>query len=173
MSSCGPQARAHGDHHPLAHAAGKLVGIFLHHGRSVLDACLFQQRQGAAPSLLMGKAQMAAQPLGHLIADGEHRVQGIHDILEDHADVAAANQIKLLFAQGEKVLPPEANRAAGNLSLPWEQPQDRQRRDALAAAALTHDAQDFALIHVEGNPVSTGNKLLSAAESDIQRVHLK
>ena len=149
------------------------MGILPHHGRSALDTHLFQQRQGAATCSFPGKAQVAAQSLGHLVADGEHRVQGVHDVLENHADVAAADEIQLLFTQGKKVLPPEANLAPGDLPLPGKQPQDGQCRDALAAAAFAHDAKNFTLIHVKGNPVGTGNKLLSAAESNIQRVHLK
>ena len=51
MISLGLQASADGDHHPLAHAAGKLMRILLQAALGVGDADQFQQlERGRAPS---------------------------------------------------------------------------------------------------------------------------
>jgi hypothetical protein len=43
------------------------------------------------------------RPLGELAPDREHRVERGHRLLEDHADLPAANAAHLLLAEAEKV----------------------------------------------------------------------
>ena len=46
---------------------------------------------------------MQAQTFGHLLADGEHGVQRGHRLLEDHADLIAANLAHQIAAAGREI----------------------------------------------------------------------
>ena len=90
----------HGDHHPLPHAAGELVRIFAHPPRRRRDADqgqhLDRPRSSACARV---EALVQPQRLADLAADGQHRVQAGHRLLEDHADVVAAQLAHLGFRQ--------------------------------------------------------------------------
>ena len=88
ISRSGVAGQRHGDHHALAHAAGHLVRIFVEaalrargcaRGRSASIARLRSAGAGC-------RAVVRAHRLGDLVADGEHRVQAGHRLLEDHRD---------------------------------------------------------------------------------------
>ena len=81
---------------------------------------------------------MAAHALRHLAADGQHRVQAVHDVLKDHGDFFAPDQVQLRRGQGKQVLSLKQNFAPGDFSLPGQQPQNGQGGHAFAAAALPH-----------------------------------
>ena len=52
--------------------------------------------------------------LHHLRPDGQHRVQGHHGVLEDHADAVAPHLAHLFLGKGRKVAPVKPDRAVGN-----------------------------------------------------------
>ena len=88
------------------------------------------------------------------LSDREQRIERRHRLLEDHRDVVAANALHLRFAQTEQVRALEADRAADDApGRAGDEAQDRQRRDALAAARLADDAQRFAAANSIGNAV--------------------
>ncbi len=80
------------DHHALPHAAGELMRIFAGapprlgnlHEREHLDRPV--ERRAPRQMLVQGDA------LGDLPADGHHRIEARHRLLEDHADPVAANR---------------------------------------------------------------------------------
>ncbi len=100
----------------------------------------------------MGQTPVEAQGLGHLLADGEDRIQGGHGFLEDHGDVVAPDLAHPGLGAPAQVFPLKADRAGhlGRGSL--EEPQDGQRGDGLAAAGLPHQAQGLAGGQVETHP---------------------
>ena len=67
--------QGHGDHHPLAHTAGELVGVLVHPLARLGNANQFQQLDGSFPGLLGIHPLVQHQRLFNLIADGEHRIQ--------------------------------------------------------------------------------------------------
>ena len=85
----------HGDHHPLAHAAGKLVGKVVDGRLGVAYAYLRQQLQRPGPGLGRRHLAVVEQRLHQLLADGHIRIQAGHRILEDHGDIATANPAQL------------------------------------------------------------------------------
>ena len=89
ISRRGLQADGHGDHDPLAHAAGELMGEGIEARGGLRDADLVQQLDGAPAALGAAAALMHAQRLHDLEADGEAGVQARHRLLEDHGDVLA------------------------------------------------------------------------------------
>src|SRR5262245_56471545 len=85
---------------------------------------------------------MKARGLADLRADGQHRVEGGHRLLEDHRDVVAAHCAHLCFVELEQVPAIELDRAtddpAGRIG---DEPHHGERRHALAAAGFADDRQ--------------------------------
>ena len=108
--------------------------------------------RAVAASLVELEVQL--QGLGHLLADGEHRVQRGHRLLEDHRDAVTANLADLVFVELEEVLALEehltGNDAAGR---DRDQLEEGEGADALAAAALAHECEGFAFLDVVGDAV--------------------
>ncbi len=92
-----------GDHHPLAHATGQLVGEAVQTLGRFRDAHLLQQRQG--PLARFGLAQVLMEPngLGDLVAHAVHRVERRQGFLKDHRHAVAAHMAHLLFAHRHKI----------------------------------------------------------------------
>ena len=134
--------QGHGDHDALAHAAGKVVGELGEPdlGRGEPDAR--EHRDGAAPGLLLGHALVGQEDLGELAADRVHGVERRHGLLEDHADAAAADALHLHGGQVQEVPALEDDLPSQDLSGRLrEQPHQRERGHALAAARLPDKAQ--------------------------------
>jgi hypothetical protein len=94
--------------------------------------------------------QVELQGLADLAADGQHRVERGHRVLEDHGDLFAPDLAHLVLVQIEQVLAAKVDFAlddfAGGLG---DQTHDAQGADAFAAAALAYHAEGFFLIDVE------------------------
>jgi hypothetical protein len=84
-----PADHGHGDHHPLAHAAGQLVGVITQPVFRRWDAHPVQPPGRFFQGLGPRQAQVRHQGFGHLPADGQHGVQGGHRFLENHTDLTA------------------------------------------------------------------------------------
>ena len=102
---------------------------------------------------------MRAHHVDELVADPQHRVEGVHRALEDHRDVAPAVLAKLLAALVEEVLAPEADLAAGDARRLAEDLQDRVARGALAAAGLAGEAEDLTCVDLEVDVVDGAHAL--------------
>ena len=64
----------HGDHHPLAHTAGKLVGVTVHSGLGIADTDFAQQFDSAFSRLGFCHAAMHPQGFDQLRADAHKRI---------------------------------------------------------------------------------------------------
>ena len=126
----------HRDHHPLLLAARHLRRIGVDLEFRVGDADLGQQRDRALPRLRRPHAHVHAQHLGQLEADGEHRVQRCHRLLEDHRDVGAADLAQFVLAELDQIPPAVDDLAARQHRRIFlgQQAEDRKRGDRLAAA---------------------------------------
>ena len=82
----------HGDHGALAHAAGQLVRIFPRALLRLGNAHQAQHLDGLVAGLLPAESLVQQQHLGDLAADGQHRIERGHRLLEDHRDVLAAHR---------------------------------------------------------------------------------
>ena len=142
----GPAGQRHRDHHALAHAAGKLVRIFLRALRRLGDADeVAAARPPALQRLPCGHAPMQAQRFGDLVADRNHRVERGHRLLEDHRDRLPRIARISASLEAEQVGAFERHRAADDPARRVRhQPHDRQRGHALAAAGLADDRQRLA-----------------------------
>src|SRR5690606_31582564 len=97
-----------------------------------------------------------------------------HRLLEDHADLAAADAFDLVLRQLEQVAPVEADRAleAGG-GAGREQAQDGEGGDALAASGFADDAENLAAADIEAHAVDRGNGAGLGAECRSQVANRK
>ena len=133
-----------GNQHALAHAAGKLMRIVVEAPLAVGNADELQELDRTPACRGLVEPLMDHQVLGDLLADGEHRVERGHGVLEDHSDPVPANLGHLLFGQREQVAVAEKHAPAADLPGWVDEPQDRERGHALAGAGLADDAEDLA-----------------------------
>ena len=132
----------HGDHHPLAHAAGELVRIVAHPARGVGDAHQGQHLRGAGPGLGVRLALVDDDRLGDLLAHGQHRVERGHRFLEHHGDAVAADAPHRRLVERQQVEAVEAHGAADHAAEHRrQQAHDGKRGDRLAAARFADHAR--------------------------------
>ncbi len=157
------EARMHGEGprygHPLPLAAGELMGVLV---QEILRRCHVHDPQKLAQTArhrrLVGHQPMAqkggAENPGHLM----HRVQrGVRVLVDDLHGLAIALKIP---PHGPNVLPLEENLAAGRP----EQASDHLARGRLAAATLPHQADNLALVDVQGDVVHRLDDTVGLAE---------
>ena len=140
----------HGDHGALPHAAGELEGVAVDQlvGIGYLD--LAQQLDRGGSGRVPVHALVQAQRLDDLRADGVHRRQRTHRLLEDEADAPAADAQQFRAALGERhdvdlpVAVAQQHPAAGDGAVFVDNAQKRAGGDALARAALADQAKRLA-----------------------------
>src|SRR5690625_2550900 len=107
----------------------------------LVDADL-PQRFDSTPAGFLARAQTVPQDgLGQLPFEGERGVQGVHGVLEDHADSLSAKPPQPVLPRpdllhrvsGSEIEPC----GAGDLRVAGQQSEDRTHRHALAGAGLT------------------------------------
>ena len=138
----------------LAHATGELVRIEIDLGFGIGDADLRQGGDGAAARLGTGDRLMRFQGEPDLRADGQHRVQRHHRVLEDHRDLLAADFSQFGGGETDEFAPFQLDRgacfdAAGRI----DQADDREAGDALARAGFADEAHHLAALQREGDAV--------------------
>ena len=150
----GVAADRHGDHRPLAHAAGELERVLVDALVGVRDAHAGEQVRGHLPRLLLALALMEHDRLGDLLADLHDRVQARHRVLEDHRDVVAADRAHLVVVDGAQVLVAEHERPLDHLAgRVGDEPHERHGGDGLAGAGLADDADGLAAVEREAHAV--------------------
>ena len=163
----GLAGQRHGDHHPLVHAAGKLVGIVLEALARCRDADVVEktQRLGAGRRAL--QSAMQAQRLLDLTADAVHRVEAGRRILEDEGDALAAHPFQGGRRRLEKIRAVE-NGLAGDAGALSEQAEDGEPGHALAAPGLTDQPDGFTAAHAQVDSVENTHRPGSDGEIDRQ-----
>ena len=149
----GLTGQCNSDHHTLAHTAGQLVGVLLQALFRLVDANQLQQLLSACPCLLLVLIGVQADDLHDLVADGVHRVQAGHGVLEDDGDLVAADLAEVLLLHVLDLVAVEPHLAAHQLAGVSGQAHNGVGGDRLTGAGLTHNAQNIALIHGKGNAV--------------------
>ncbi len=155
----------HGDHRPLAHAAGELVWVAVEAGAGLGDADEVEHLDGALLGHRHRDLVVSANGLGELVADGVHRVQRRHRILEDHGDALAPDVASDLVAKADQLLAVEPGRAGDPRRL-RQQPEQRHRRHRLARSGLADDAEDLALVQVEADAAHGLDETVIGREPD-------
>src|SRR6185437_9738960 len=166
----GLAGQRHGDHDPLALAAGQLVGV----------ACLPPGRHADAveqlgrPRVGLPAAGLLVQHdgLADLLPDRADRVERTHRALEDHGRAGPAHRAQLLPAEGDDVLALEQD-------LPVEpggggqQPQQAERHGRLAAAGLPRHPECLAGLEAEADAADGADGVPAGAVGHRQVAHLE
>ena len=153
------------DHHPLAHAPGKLVREVRQPALRSRNSDTAQQFHSPLPGLPPTHPEMGAQRFLDLEAHGQNRIEGSHRILEDEPDLAASNPSQILPAELKQV-PALEHRFPGQ-DLGWrhgQQPQHGQHRRALAGTALAHNPEELAFPDLEADAVNRANITLAGSK---------
>ena len=110
-----------------------------------------QHLNGPPFGLTLADILMLLEHLHDLVAHSIHRVEGGHGVLKDHGNLLAAHPAHPALSVGEDVLVLEKNLSVHHPAGVLKQAHDGQAGDALAAAALSHDAQHLALVHIKAD----------------------
>src|ERR1039458_8032468 len=115
---------------------------------------------------------MRQHRFGNLIAHAHHRIERGHRLLENHADLSAADVSHLWLRPGEEILATKLN-VAVNARLWRQQGPDGQRADRLPPALLAHQSQDLARRNLKTHIADSGHVSLSGGEFDGEIADLK
>jgi hypothetical protein len=138
------------------------------------DAHQFQHLDGARTGGLGTEVGVGAQRLDDLPADGVHRVQRGHRLLEDHRHAATAQLAPCLGRQLQHVAALEAQRLGLHLARRLRhQPHQRQRGDALAATGFAHQADAAPAPDLETDAVDRAEQAAVGVEPGAQVAHLE
>jgi hypothetical protein len=145
----------HGDHNPLAHAAGELARVGVQPPGGAGHAHPVEQFHRPSPG--RGPADAAGgEHLLELAAEGDHRIEGRQRVLQHQADDRAADVPHA--AQGRPVGDPvDAHRATHHG--PAGQAEGAERQRALTGTRLADDADPLAggdgQVHAVHGPVQS------------------
>src|SRR5579883_1769484 len=139
------------DRHPLPHAARHLVRELARAPLGLGNADLGQELDGAREGRSLREAQMLAQGLGDLAADGEHRVERGHRVLKNDGELPPAQPPKRLARDRVEIPPLEAH-ASRDPRCMGQQAQHGARQHRLARARFADDAQGAPGGEAEAHP---------------------
>ncbi len=176
----GVAGQGHGDHHALAHAAGKFEGVAVHGAMRVRDFDRGQQFDRARAGLLAGQAEMQANRLPHLVPHLVDGGEGGHGFLEDHRDLVAAevaDRAAMRVHGGEVhrggILAMEQDAAAGDAAGRIDDLKDGARGDGFAGAAFADDAGGEPAGEGEGNAIHRAHQAGAGGEGDVEVADLQ
>jgi len=162
----------HRDHHALVHAAGHLVREVLQARARRRNADLLQQLDRAMARRAAVHAEVQAQGLGQLEADGEAGIETRRRLLEDHRDLLADDRAPLALAGAEQVAPGEGEPLRAHAARRGDEPHQREHRHALAGARLADDAQHLAFVEREAHALDRTHHPRVRRELDVQVLDL-
>ena len=167
----------HGDHGALPHATRKLMRVRIGNALRVGHTDLVEDVNRAPTRLFFILGLMQQDSLFDLHANGEHRIERGHRLLEDHRDVVAANGTHLIavLVQAQNIdrfifvsILFEEDLAAFVFANGRGELHDSQASLALAAARLADDAQHLAAWDVETNAVERPHRANGGVEVHLQ-----
>ncbi len=163
----GAVGERHRDHHPLALAAGELVGVGAHPGFGVAEADLAEKFEDAGAGLGADEALVQREALADLPLDGVQRVEAGHRLLEDEADVVAAHVAQGAGVGGEHLLAAVTDRA-GDVGVLRQKADGGERGDRLARAAFADEGEGLARVELEADAAHGLAALAALHEGDAE-----
>ena len=153
----GLQREGSGDEHPLAHAAGELVGVLAGTDLRIVEAHLVEQLDHARLDAVLVAPPVDTQGLSDARADRAHRVQGAGGVLRDEADPGAAQLAPGPFGQAHELLryaigTGEGDGASGDAAVVGQQADRGLRGGGLPGAGFTDQSGDLATVDGEVDP---------------------
>ena len=143
-----------GDHHALAHATGKLVGIDVHPSHRIGDSDGLEERDGGVVCRFRVEPEPLAQTLCQLPLNPEDRVQGGHRVLEDHRDLSSPDVSELALGEAGYLVAREPDGPGVQYPAARKQAHDRAGKDGLTRAGLAHHAEGTTALEFERDSVN-------------------
>ena len=168
-----PAGDGHGDHHPLAHPAGQLVGVAVQHHVRGGDAQLLQQFPAAPAGLGTPHPLVEHQGLRQLVGDGVDGVEGGHRLLENHRDLVAPDFPQHAFLRAQQFPASEADAPAGMEAGRADQAHHGERRHRFAAGRLPHQGQAFPLRDGKRDPVHRAGQAVLGVKIGLQVLYFQ
>ena len=167
MMSRGLRRERERDHDALAHAAGELVRIVIEAARRGGNAHFVEQLDRARLRLAAPTAADACAIVStSWRADRVQRIERGQRILEDRADLAAADRAHRFVRQIVDAPAGEPDLAAGDASGRIDEADDRGAGHRLSGAGLADDAQHLARRDVERDVVHRAQRAVARRELD-------
>ena len=167
------QQQCDGDDNALAHAARQFMGVLIQALVRRRNLYLPQLVQGDIPGRPGADPAMRLERFHHLGANGQHRVQGHHRVLENHGDAVAANLAQFPLAHGCQVLTLEQDLASGNVTGPGDQVEKGESRYGFTRARFPHQPQALALVETETDASQGGKVPTSHGEAGNKIVYFQ
>ena len=114
-----------------------------------------------------GQALVQREALADLLLDGVQRVEARHRLLEDEADVVAADAAQGAAVGGQHLVAAVADRA-GDLGVLGQEADGGERGDRLAGAALADDGQGLAGVEIEADAADRLGGVAALDEGDAE-----
>ena len=148
----GVVGQRHGDHDALAHTAGKFMRVGFQPLFGFGNTYFAEQLQrGSLQLVALHLRVVYMDHFGNLFANRNQRIQAGHGVLKHHGDLLAADFAHLLIADFGQVSAFKFNFAVFNAGSIGQQAQDGHGSNAFAAAGLTNDTKDLALMHFKAD----------------------
>src|SRR4051794_4681780 len=164
----------HGDHDALAHAARKLMRVIVQAAGGIGDLHQLEHLHRAGERVLVGEALVAAKHLGDLLADGEHRVERGHRLLENETDILGPDVVQFVACERHEIAALEQDLAFDDAARRHrDQLQDRHRGDGLAAAGFADHAERLALVEGDVDAVDRLQHAVVGGEVSLQALDLE
>ena len=158
MSSLRLAGERRGDQRALAEPAGQLVRVLVDAALRIRDADRVEQLDGPGARRPAASQAVHLERLGDLAADRVDGIERRHRLLQDQADLAAADRAHRPLVEGQQVAAVEPDRAADDPPRRVDQAQDRQRGQRLAAARLADQGQRLAGVEREADARHGGHQ---------------
>ena len=130
---------------------GKIVRLQEHPLGWIVDAYAVEHLHGQFLRIFPAHLAVFQHGFRDLLPDGDRGVQRGHGVLKHHGDLLAADFAHLLIADFGQVGAFKFNFAVFNAGSIGQQAQDGHGSNAFAAAGLTSDAKDLALMHFKAD----------------------
>ena len=157
----------HGDHGPLAHPAGILVGKLVDPTARFGHADQVEQFDRPGPGRLLGDVAVGSDRLDDLRTDREHRVQRGHRVLEDHRDVVPTHSPHVAIGERQQVSSLEGGpaRDTGRLGVEAHEGECAHR---LARARLADDREHLSGMEFEAHVADGLDDARLRREADVE-----
>ena len=168
----GPVRQRHRDHHPLPLPARKLVRVVGKAAFGIADADAGQKLDRAGAGGGAGQALVQRHAFGQLLFDRVQRVERGHRLLEDEADVVAADGAQLRLGRADQLGAVVADAARDGRGV--AQKLDRgQRGHRLAGPGFADQRHRLAPVHGEADAAHGMCDLAVLLEADPQVAHVE
>ena len=143
---------SHGNHDPLAHAAGEFMGVAVDAGFGIGDADFGEGFDGASARFVALDVEMESERLGELVHNLEVGIERGHGILEDHGDALASNGAQVFLVFSQEVDAVEECFAGVNFSRRFgDESEEGVAGDGFSRAGLSNDAESFTFLDGKGD----------------------